>query len=285
MFHAGCNTTVPGLLTAVFLAAAGCDRSSEPTQPLKDQGPIVVVDPEGRPWRQGPDIELQWPDDPRVDIARELLASGKYAETELVLRTVLSDRESIGRARFLLGIAMQKQKHYAAALELLDAAVATGQPFPEARHGGHFRGWCLYHLGRPKEAQAAFEAHLVAAPGEGDSHFGLGILALEEGQLTEAQTQLERAIELQAENPGRRREVAKAHARLGDVHLANGEIDAARQRYHTAVIRWPDHYEAWAKLARVLDRLDRGVEADRARAEYQNARKRRGLDIPTETTP
>ena len=46
MLHLGCNTTVPCLLTAVFLAAAGCDRSSEPTQPLKNQGPIVAIDPE-----------------------------------------------------------------------------------------------------------------------------------------------------------------------------------------------------------------------------------------------
>lgn len=277
------------LTTALLSALAsftGCDQTPGSTSDTPEPREVVVaVDAEGRPWKRGPEIKLQWPDDPRVDIAKELLRSHQYVQADVVLRAILSDRSSIGRARMLLGIAVQKQKHYAAALALLDEALATKQPFPEALHGGHFRGWCLYYLGRGAEAQAAFETHLALFPNEGDSHFGLGIIALESGQLDTAQQHLERAIELQTSAPARRRELAKAYARLGDVHLARGHIDDARAAYHTAVIRWPDHYEAWAKLARVLDRLDRGEEAARARIECEHARTRSGRSVPTDDAP
>ena len=274
-----------------FLAASlqmgvGCDQSdSLPPEKSEVLGEVVAVDSEGRPWRQGPQIKLQWPDDPRLDIAREFLRNHQYVQAEVILRTVLGENASIGRARMLLGITVQKQKRYAAALELLDEAIATGQPFPEAAHGEHFRGWCLYHLGHPKEAQTAFKAHVQAFPNEGDSHFGLGVIALEAGDLDAAQERLEHAIELQAPLPGRQREVAKAHARLGDVHFARSDLDVARESYHTAVIRWPDHYEAWAKLARVLDRLDRSDEAERARVEYEHALERSGRAVVKDGTP
>ena len=102
------------------------------------------------------------------------------------------------------------------------------------------------------------------------------------GNLPEAQLYFERAIELQRGMPSRLREIAKAHARLGDVHLAFNRLDLARESYHQAVIRWPDHHEAWAKLARVLDRLDRPEQAERARKEHRNARLRMGRSVEEE---
>ena len=286
-----------GIFVAGWLLVSGCGEGTEPStrevavaeQPgpsavpesgledaAKDGEPLVMVDPTGRVWREGPEIEDQWPDDPRLDTARSLMRSGKYAEAELVLGTILDDRPAIGRARFLRGIAIQKQKRYEAALKEIDAAMATAQRFPEAGHADHFRGWCLYHLGRLDPAAAAFTAHAEAWPDEGDTQFGLGVVAIDQGRYQDAERFLTRAIELQSDMPERRRELAKAHARLGDVHLGQDRIDDARAAYHTAVIRWPDHYEAWAKLARTLDRLDRSVEAERARAEEANARRRTG---------
>ena len=273
-------------LAALLQAGVGCDqRDSTPPEKPEVLGEIMAIDSEGRPWRQGPEIKVQWPDDPRIDIAREFLSNHQYVQAEVILRTILGESPSIGRARMLLGITVQKQKRYAAALGILDEALATGQPFPEAAHGQHFRGWCLYHLGHSNEAQAAFEAHVQAFPKEGDSHFGLGIIALEAGDLDAAQERLEHAIELQASLPGRKREVAKAYARLGDVHFARGNLDVAKESYHTAVIRWSDHYEAWAKLARVLDRLDRSDEAERARVEYENALERSGRTVVKDAMP
>ena len=279
------------LLFCGFLST-GCGQGDEPSStdlPIaedstdvsgRDQAaPVVVVDPTGRAWREGPKIENQWPDDPRLDAARSLIRSRKFADAETVLGAILQDRPEIGRARFLRGLAIQKQKRYEAALEEIDAAMATGQRFPEAAHAGHFRGWCLYHLGRLEPAAEAFAAHAREFPEEGDTQFGLGVVAIDQGRYEEAEVFLNRAIELQADIPERRRELAKAHARLGDAHLGLDRLDEARASYHTAVIQWPDHYEAWAKLARALDRLDRPVEAERARAEEANARRRSGRFI------
>ena len=227
-------------------------------------------------------LKEQWRDDPRIDIARELLRGGRYPEAEIVFTTILNEQPTIARARFLRAIAIQKQQRYAQALEELQAACASGQAFPERLHVDHFRGWCLYHLGRTAKAGEAFAAHVEAFPEEGDSHFGLGVVAIELGNLQDAEPHFDRAIDLQKDIPSRRRELAKAYARLGDVHLGLDRIDAARVSYHTAVIRWPDHHEAWAKLARVLDRLDRGEEAARARNEHRNALRRVGRDVDEE---
>lgn len=283
--------TARGLCALILFAVLGaCSEEPVAKKPQasdsdvqKERGEALVVDAEGRTWRRGPDLERQWPDDPRVDIAKELLASNNYVDAEIVLSGVLKNNPKVARAQFLRGIAIQKQMRYQQALEDLDASLATAQLFPEARHGEHFRGWCLYHLGRAKEAKEAFEKHIDLFPEEGDSHFGLAVVSIEDGQLQDAQPHLERAIALQKDKPSRRRELAKAYARLGDVHLSFDRLELARTSYHTAVIRWPDHYEAWAKLARVLDRLDRSVEAERARKEQRNAMIRVGRTVDEES--
>jgi len=237
---------------------------------------VVAIDLDGRPWKKGPEITSQWPDDPRVDIALKLIESRNYSDAQIVLETILSQQPTIGRARFLLGIVLQKQKHYEAALANLNAALDLEQAFPESKHAGHFIGWCLFNLGRLEDARALFNQHLSQYPNEGDSHFGVGIVAIDQGDFVTAKASLMKAIDLQKDNPRRLREVAKAHARLGDVYLAENSLEDARSNYHTAVIRWPNHYEAWAKLARTLDRLDEPVQAERARKEADNARVRMG---------
>ena len=224
-------------------------------------------------------------DTPRFQIARRLLRSGDFAGTEVLLEAILKQQPDNARARFLLGVSIQKQKRYEAALVEFDAATKMNQSFPEQTHEDHFRGWCLYHLGRLNEAKAAFKVHAEDFPGEGDTQFGLGIIALDQGDLELAGTYLERAIELQSSLEGRKREVAKAHARLGDVQLGMDRLDDARESYHTAVKRWPDHYEAWSKLARVLDRVGEPEMAERARAEEVKARQRTGRPVEGQDLP
>ena len=272
------------------LAAGGCgDVDSEekgnlathssPQTSNEPAEPVIAIDSYGRPWKKGPEIKSQWPDDPRVDIALKLIESRNYSDAQIVLETILAQKPNIGRARFLLGIVLQKQKQYEAALANLDMAVKMDQPFPESLHAEHFMGWCLFNLGRLEDARAAFTDHVAQFPEEGDSHFGLGIVAIDQGNFGMAKTSLEKAIALQKDVPRRAREVAKAHARLGDVYLAEDALEDARSNYHTAVIRWPDHYEAWAKLARTLDRLEKPVQAERARKESDNARRRMGRTV------
>ena len=253
--------------------------TSSPDAPAQTLEKVVAIDPDGRPWKKGPEISSQWPDDPRVDIALKLMESRNFSDAQIVLETILTQQPTIGRARFLLGIVFQKQKQYEAALTHLNTALELDQAFPESRHAGHFKGWCFFNLGRLEEARTSFTQHLTEFPDEGDSYFGLGIVAIDQGDFATAKSSLLKAIDLQKDIPRRAREVAKAHARLGDVYLAEDSLDEARNNYHTAVIRWPDHYEAWAKLARALDRLEEPLKAERARKESDNARQRMGRTV------
>ncbi len=107
-------------------------------------------------------------------------------------------------------------------------------------------------------------------PDEGDSIFGLGLVALEADRLDEAERRFRRAIEVQAPDPRRRKEVAKAHARLGDVYLRRDELEAARAELDTAVRLWPQHYTAFFKLSRVLTRLGEQAAAEEAYRLYRH---------------
>ena len=87
-----------------------------------------------------------------------------------------------------------------------------------------------------------------------------------------------------ASNPGRVKDVAKAHARLADVHLRRDELDAARSELRTATILWPQHYTAFYKLSRVLNRLGDRAAADEAFRQYRywetRAERPRGVPEP-----
>ena len=270
-FHSG---VMAALCLLLMTLSSGCGEESTTDKPSSvSEGSGALKSPSGN--------------DPRFEIARRLLRSGDFNGTEVLLEAILAEHPDNARAMFLLGVSIQKQKRYEAALARFDSAIKMNQSFPEEAHEDHFRGWCLYHLGRLDEAKSAFNAHAELFPDEGDTQFGLGIIALDQGDLELATTHLERAIELQSSLDGRKREVAKAHARLGDVHLGLDRLDDARESYHTAVKRWPDHYEAWSKLARVLDRVGEPEMAERARAEEVKARQRtgrpvEGMDLPLE---
>ncbi len=216
------------------------------------------------------------------EIATRILAqlrAGGFEPAEAAALARLESNPEDARARFLLGVARQKQKRYAAGLEALDEACASPVPFPERRHAGHFRGWCLFYLGRPGEAAEAFEDHLEVSPEEADSHFGLGVSRLEAGDPEAARPSFERAIELNDGRPDRLRDLAKAWIRLGDTWWETDRTEEARAAYHKGVIQYADHYEGWEKLARALDRAGDSVKAERARNEARNARLRVGAFV------
>ncbi|MFO0963452.1 MAG: tetratricopeptide repeat protein [Phycisphaerales bacterium] len=202
-----------------------------------------------------------------LDMVRDQLRRGDY-EAALALAQAVVDRQPADlRARFYLGLTLHKTKRYALAQPLLEAAAAGARDaFPEAVHASHYLGWCRYYLGDLPGARAAFEAHVAAVPDYDDSHFGLGVIAFDEDRLDDARASFERALAILDAHRGPARERAKNLARLGDVALRQERLADAESAYRRAVDLWPDHYEAWAKLARVLDRLDRPQEAQQARA-------------------
>jgi tetratricopeptide (TPR) repeat protein len=215
-----------------------------------------------------------------AETAFGLLDAGRFDEAERLLRGEVDDRAEPDRLRFLLGVALQKQKRYGLAIVELDRSLVSGRSFRERRHADHFRGWCLFYLGRPEASAAAFRSHLEVMPGEADSHFGLGVSLLEVGDPESALPAFESAIALNQGIPDRRRELAKALIRRGDAYWALDRIEEAQASFQKGIVQFPDHYEGWAKLARAMDRLGDGERAERARYEERQARIRVGA--PTE---
>ncbi len=218
---------------------------------------------------------------PELKPVARLIGERRTALARQVLSAHLEGHPDDGHAEFLLGLSFHREKRYALAKPHFARAVELA---PEYHPTYHFQGWCLYWLGETGPARTAFEAHLGHAPTEGDSHFGLGVIDLDEDRLDDAERRFRRAIELQAGNPRRGKDVSKAHARLADIHIRRDDLPAARAELIAATGLWPEHYAAFYKLSRVLRRLGENEAADEAFESYRiwqkRVRQKRGVPEP-----
>lgn len=210
-----------------------------------------------------------------------MLRNSRFDQAEAALRAIQRDHPRDAQTLFLLGLAVHKQKRYSEARLMFDQVIALGSPFPEQDHLPYAYGWCAYNLGDLARARACFEEHLQRVPSEPDSVFALGIIALDEARLDDAEQLLNRAISMQASAAqagaaGAMRDTAKAHARLADLHIGRGDVAKGEYALRLALELHPDHYEAWAKLARVLERTGRAEEASEAREQELAAKVRVG---------
>jgi Flp pilus assembly protein TadD len=208
-----------------------------------------------------------YPDDPRLGAALTMLSKGSFDAAALTARTVLTQNAKVERAEAILGVALLKQKKYEEARRHLERARDSTQPFPERKHAPHFLGWCCYHLGDLEAARVAFERHAKEVPGEPDTLFGLGLVALGEDRLEDAEKFLTNALDAFSAPPkpdlvGQ----ARALTRLSDVAMRRGEVEKAEAMLERAVKASAVQHETWSKLARVRDRLGKSKEADAARA-------------------
>ncbi len=190
----------------------------------------------------------------------------------------LQQNPQTGQAQFLLGLTYHREKRYALARPHFAKATEFS---PQFHPTYHFYGWCLYYLGETEQARTALQEHLRLAPTEGDSHFALGLLAMDADQLDEAERRFNKAIELQADTPRRRPDVAKAHARLGDLYIRREQLELAKVHILDAKNLWPELFAAYYKLNLVLNRLGEPEAAEEAFQQYrlwqQQAEQRRGL--------
>ena len=77
---------------------------------------------------------------------------------------------------------------------------------------------------------------------------------------------------------GRAREQGKTFARLGELAEVLGNLDLAAERLSKATELFPDHYEAWHRLAAIERR--RGNQDAAARAANQEAAARDRVGRP-----
>lgn len=202
----------------------------------------------------------------------KLIEEERTGPARVRIRQWLNDHPEDARGEFLMGLSYHQEKRYGRALRWFNQAVEHEPVYPPA---WHFQGWTNYYLGNAEPARLAFETHLRLDPSEGDSHFALGLLSIEEWDLDRAEIHLNKAIELQSERPDRTKGVSKAKARLSEVvEHRDGDIAQATMLLKESVELHPDHYEAWYRLSRLLEMQGRSDEAGSALEQFHMAKAR-----------
>ncbi len=226
-----------------------------------------------------------YPDDPRLDVALQMLKKGSGDAAIMTARAVIKSRPDVDRAVAILGIALDKQKKYEDARVQLEKARDSKQAFPERKHVPHFLGWCCFHLGDLAAARTAFEAHLKLVPDEPDSTFGLALVALGEDKLDEADALFAKALKGFSEPTPRAVDQARVLTRMADLALRRDEVNKAEELLERAIKASALQHETWSKLARVRDRLGKPAEADAARANAQRILEALGRTQPDAAKP
>jgi len=253
------------LLVGLLLAAA----------PSLAQVPPASPAPSAAPAKKAPRL------DARLTGAFGLIKAGRHAEARKVAEAYLAsgDASHPGQAQFILGLSYHRERLYERARDHFARAVELEPDYVTAYF---FYGFTLFNLGRLDEARQAFEKYVAEGPEEAEAIFGLGLVALEQDRVDDAERSFLRAIALaQARAPGpvisgdAREDLARYHARLADVYLRRDDLPRARAALERSVELWPEHFEPWHKLARVLRRLGDAAGADRAQARSDEAFRRR----------
>jgi tetratricopeptide (TPR) repeat protein len=221
------------------------------------------------------------PLDSGLNAAFRLIRAGRYAEARQAAEAYLAGGAPAhpGQAQFILGLSYHRQRLYEAAHGHFGRALELEPGYVTSRF---FHGFTLLNLGRLDEARKELEAYLAQGPEDPEAVFGLGLVALEQDRVDDAERSILRAIALAqaragpaASAQGAREDLSRYHARLGDVHLRRGDLAKARADLERSVELWPDHFEPWHKLAGVLRRLGDAAGADRAQARSEEAFRRR----------
>ena len=208
----------------------------------------------------------------------DLLRSGPTGAARIRLKKILNQNSTDGQAAFLYGLSLHQEKRYSEARVYFDQALEHA---PEYATTHHFLGWCLFYEGELELASASFSRHTKLVEGEGDDYFALGLIALERNNLAGAENCFEIALRCFENLPafnGRAREQGKTFARLGELAEVLGNLDLAAERLSKATKLFPDHYEAWHRLAAIERR--RGNQDAAARAANQEAAARDRVGRP-----
>jgi tetratricopeptide (TPR) repeat protein len=269
----GCGETESGETTPTTEGAAGAPEvAAGPGE--RDANRSAIDEParsnaNADPRPADTDAQPAWNDE--MDQVVALISRERYDEARQRTSAAIERWPASGKWRFLHALTDHRAQRYQRARDDFERAIELEPAFA---HTYHFYGYCAYYLGDLDAAHDAFQRHLSYAPNEGDSHFGLGLVHFDRDQLDEAESAFQRAIALQEGMPNRVVEVAKAYIRLSDVYVRRDALDDARAALETAIELYPQHFEAYLKLSRVLARLGDEEGAAAAQAQYEAIRER-----------
>lgn len=215
------------------------------------------------------------PPDPRVAQALAEAKEGRPQRALEVLAPIIEQGATDPGALFAAGLAHHLERRYEAARALFDRALAADPSPGRSAQIHHFRGWCLYHLGKREEARRSFESHLATEPDAASSWFGLARVAQEGGRTRRAVEHVRRAIELESSGSARPDRLARYHATLGDLLLAENLLDEAARELERAASLAPDSPSIQYKLYGVATRQGDLHRASEHLVRYRAALERR----------
>jgi len=208
-----------------------------------------------------------------------LIQNKQLGAARVRLRQHMDNHAESSDALFLMGLSYHQDKQYSKAVDWFKKGVSTelDDIYPPT---WHFLGWSYFNLGQIQKSKDAFTQHLMLHPDEEDSLFGLGLIAIEEGNLIEAKQMF-----LQSMQQSKLESVtqAKATARCGDVSAELGNWQDAISLYEKAVTLNPDLYEAWYRLARALHRIGQVEASSNAMQQFALARHRIRPELDSQT--
>ena len=247
----------PNLLSCLFaslLMASGCDHNKPPQPTLH------------------PDLETHF----------ILISEGNSGSARVRLRQHMDTHGESAQPLFLMGLSYHKEKRYIKAVQWFEKSAQFDVPTTQYPPTWHFLGWSQYYLGNATASHEAFNHYLMLNPNEGDSLFGLGLLAMEEGNFEEASKLFQQSIDVQQDLP---KGQAKSKARLADIREQQGNFSEALQLYREALDLDPDLYEAWYHLATTYKREGMEEECNAALEMYSVTRTRVRPDLHTTRFP
>ena len=244
------------LLSAALLCCGGCGSDSET--------PRTVPESRALP--------------PALEVVARALADGRLEEARRLAREHLEAQPRDAQAALLLALALARWENHGAARPWFERALELDPGLDEVHDP---LGYSLFLLGELEAARRAFERAIASDPSSPRPVYRVGLIDLEEGRLDQATARFRRAIELFEELrrrderlvQGREPELASYHARLGDVHFARDEYQAARAELEIATRLAPENVSAYYTLGLVYRRLGEDLLATEALRRYEAGRR------------
>jgi tetratricopeptide (TPR) repeat protein len=128
-------------------------------------------------------------------------------------------------ARFYLAVCYYRLRRLDDAVKALEATLMTASDYPPAEE---LLGTIWLLKKDYVRAQRQFGLLAAIAPENYTAHYNLGILALREGRMEEAGLQLRAAARADSGS-------AQAHAALGSLYRAQGDLNRARNEFRQAL--------------------------------------------------
>jgi Tfp pilus assembly protein PilF len=190
-----------------------------PTLLLAEQEPRLPASPEAR----GPVIASD-----EMTRCLALIKNKQYDAARRRLEPIVLAHPGWARAHFLLALTYHEEQRYSMARPLFARALELD---PQERAILPFYGWCLYYLGEAEASRKQFAAYLETNADHADAHYAIGLIDYDQDDLDSALARFRTTIRLAARDPrteGKARaRLADVHVRRGELAQARTELERA----------------------------------------------------------